>query len=98
MAADDDTKPTTDKVTSNAPLDTSFGRRNPHCSNCGDERGGDFGHEAHECQYRPGMTTEELAKTMSVKKAGRYWDTLIDRYLERELGGVNPAGDPGTTP
>jgi len=27
------------------------GRRNPHCSNCGDERGGQFGHETSECTY-----------------------------------------------
>lgn len=31
----------------------SFGRRNPHCSNCGDERGGPIGHEISECTYRP---------------------------------------------
>lgn len=27
-------------------------RRNPHCSNCGDTRGGPFGHEAYECTWR----------------------------------------------
>lgn len=26
-------------------------RRNPHCSNCGDLRGGPFGHETSECTY-----------------------------------------------
>lgn len=26
-------------------------RRNPHCSNCGDTRGGPFGHEANECTF-----------------------------------------------
>lgn len=65
-------------------VNPSFGRRNPHCSNCGDERGGDFGHEISECQYRRGMTAEELAKTMSPKKASRYWAVMIDRYFEQE--------------
>ena len=27
-------------------------RRNPHCSRCGDTRGGPFGHETSECTYR----------------------------------------------
>jgi hypothetical protein len=27
-------------------------RRNTHCSNCGDIRGGPFGHEAYECTWR----------------------------------------------
>ncbi|RKN38465.1 hypothetical protein [Micromonospora endolithica] len=66
-------------------LPKGFGRRNPHCSNCGDERGGDFGHEISECQYRRGMTAEELAKTMSPKKASCYWSVMIDRYFEQEL-------------
>lgn len=26
-------------------------RRNPHCSNCGDTRGGPFGHEISECTW-----------------------------------------------
>jgi hypothetical protein len=26
-------------------------RRNPHCSSCGDTRGGPFGHEAYECTW-----------------------------------------------
>lgn len=69
-------------MTQPTELPLGFGRRNPHCSNCGDERGGDFGHEISECQYRPGMTAEELAKTMSSKKASRYWSVLIDRYGE----------------
>ena len=63
-----------------------FGRRNPHCSNCGDERGGPFGHEISECRYRPGMTAEELAATMPPDKAARYWGVLIDRYFAAELG------------
>lgn len=79
-------------------LPKGFGRRNPHCSNCGDERGGPFGHEISECQYRPGMTAEELAKTMPPEKASRYWSVLIDRYFERELGkaAVRPSTDPTT--
>jgi hypothetical protein len=68
------------------PLPKGFGRRNPHCSNCGDERGGDFGHEISECQYRSGMTAAELAATMPPEKWARYWAALVERYLERELG------------
>jgi len=34
-------------------VSSSFGRRNTHCSNCGDERGGPVGHEISECTYRP---------------------------------------------
>lgn len=26
--------------------------RNPYCSNCGDTRGGAYGHEAHECTFQ----------------------------------------------
>lgn len=26
-------------------------RRNLHCSNCGDDRGGAYGHEAYECTW-----------------------------------------------
>jgi hypothetical protein len=63
----------------------SFGRRNTHCSNCGDERGGSFGHEISECRYRSGMTAEELAETMPPEKAGRYWDALLDNYLAAAL-------------
>lgn len=64
----------------------SFGRRNPHCSNCGDERGGPSGHGTGECRYRAGMTAEELAATMDDKKAERYWGVLVDRYLDKHLG------------
>lgn len=31
---------------------TAKERRNPHCSNCGDGRGGPFGHEISECTFR----------------------------------------------
>ncbi|WIM97823.1 hypothetical protein ACTOB_001377 [Actinoplanes oblitus] len=34
--------------------DGRHGRRNPHCSNCGDERGGPVGHEISECTFRRG--------------------------------------------
>lgn len=63
----------------------SFGRRNPHCSNCGDERGGPYGHEISECLYERGMTVPELAKTMPPDKARRYYDRIIDAYFEREF-------------
>lgn len=62
----------------------SFGRRNTHCSNCGDERGGPFGHEISECLYRPGMTVGELAKTMPPDKRSRYYDAAIDEYFRTE--------------
>ena len=58
-----------------------FGRRNPHCSKCGDERGGPFGHETSECQYRPGMTAGEVAAILPEHRRGEFWDTQIDRYL-----------------
>jgi hypothetical protein len=33
-------------------LPGAMGRRaNPHCSNCGDTRGGVYGHEAYECTW-----------------------------------------------
>lgn len=60
---------------------STFGRRNVHCSNCGDERGGPFGHEISECAYRSGMTVSELAATMPDEKRGRYYDAQIDRYF-----------------
>lgn len=62
-----------------------FGRRNPHCSNCGDERGGPFGHEISECQYRDGMSVEALTKLPHL--AGRepeVWGHYVDRYFEHE--------------
>lgn len=61
----------------------SFGRRNPHCSNCGDERGGPVGHEISECLYRRGMTVTELAATMSGDRRNRYLDVAIDEYFAR---------------
>jgi hypothetical protein len=68
-------------------LPGGFGRRNPHCSNCGDERGGPFGHEISECRYRDGMTVAEVAATMDDQTESRFWDVMLTRYFERELGG-----------
>jgi hypothetical protein len=64
----------------------SFGRRNTHCSNCGDERGGPFGHEISECLYRSGMTVIELAETMPPEKRSRYLDAVIDAYFASQKG------------
>jgi len=72
----------------------TFGRRNPHCSNCGDERGGPFGHEVSECLYRSGMTAEELARTMPPEKAARYWSVIVDRYLDEQLAAAQHRDDP----
>jgi hypothetical protein len=70
----------------------SFGRRNTHCSNCGDERGGPVGHEISECLYRSGVTVTELAATMPPDKKSAYFDAAIDAYFERadrvEKGGA----------
>ncbi len=61
---------------------TGFGRRNPHCSNCGDERGGPFGHEISECKYRHGMTAGEVAALLPDDQRRReFWDTQIDVYF-----------------
>jgi hypothetical protein len=58
-----------------------FGRRNPHCSRCGDLRGGPFGHEISECQYRPGMTASEVAAILPPERRAAFWDQQIDRYF-----------------
>ena len=35
-------------------LPAAMGRRaNPHCTTCGDTRGGPYGHEAYECTWAP---------------------------------------------
>lgn len=64
---------------------TGYGRRNTHCSNCGDERGGPIGHEISECRYQSGMTVTELAATMPPDKASAYLDAQIDRYFAEQL-------------
>jgi hypothetical protein len=75
----------------------SFGRRNTHCSNCGDERGGPLGHETSECEYRSGMTVSELAATMPADKVSRYYDAQIDAYFASQDAGAatpyRPAGE-----
>lgn len=79
--------PTTDDDEGWRPSSMSghFGRANPHCCNCGDLRGGPFGHESSECLYRNGMTARELADTMDSEKRSKYWDFKIDQYF-RERG------------
>lgn len=69
-----------------AHMSFSFGRRNVHCSNCGDERGGPLGHEISECLYRSGMTVPELAATMPPEKRSRYLDSAIDAYFDAHSG------------
>ena len=61
-----------------------FGRRNPHCSNCGDLRGGAFGHEASECKYRYGMTAGEVAAILPEHQRNEFWDEQIDRYFAEQ--------------
>lgn len=61
-----------------------FGRRNPHCSNCGDERGGPFGHEISECRYRSGMTSGDVAELLPEARRPEFWDQQIDRYFAAE--------------
>lgn len=62
-----------------------FGTRNPYCAKCGDERGGLYGHESSECEYRHDMTVAEVAATMPEHRRGLYLDEVLDRYVqERE--------------
>jgi hypothetical protein len=63
------------------PSNLGFGRRNPHCSNCGDLRGGPFGHESSECKYRAGMTAGEVAAILPEHQRNEFWDQQIDRYF-----------------
>lgn len=73
-------------------LPTGFGRRNVHCSNCGDERGGPFGHETAECQWWPGMSVYLLAGLPHLAdRQAEVWGHYVDRYLEHAL---KEAGDP----
>lgn len=67
-----------------------WGRTNPHCSNCGDERGGPFGHEISECKYVSGMTVVELAGTMPRERGEAYLNAVIDHYFAEQLGPVVP--------
>lgn len=79
-----------------APLKTGFGRLNPHCSNCGDERGGPFGHETSECRWWPGMSVYVLTKLPHLAdRQGEVWDHYVDRYLDHALNGQpQPEGAP----
>jgi len=61
-----------------------FGRRNPHCSNCGDERGGPVGHEISECRYRSGMVAWEVAQILPEHRRDEFWDVMIDRHMAAE--------------
>lgn len=77
-----------------AEIKNGFGRRNVHCSNCGDERGGPFGHEISECQWYPGMSVHSLTRMPHM--AGReseVWDTYIGRYFEAQEPGEERRAD-----
>jgi len=63
-----------------------YGRRNPHCSNCGDLRGGPFGHEISECLYRQGMTAAEVADLPHLAEhKAEFWDAMIGRYFAERI-------------
>lgn len=74
-------------MTTNIP--TGFGRRNPHCSNCGDERGGYFGHEISECRWRSGMTVSEVAALLPEHRRNEFLDLSIDRYFAAQEAASN---------
>jgi hypothetical protein len=40
-------------------------RRNQHCMNCGDTRGGPIGHETSECTYGRTATNPDLATAVA---------------------------------
>lgn len=63
-------------------LPRGFGRPNPACGTCGDERGGPHGHLTAECQYRDGMSVGEVAELPHL--AGRkpeFWNHYVELYL-----------------
>lgn len=67
-------------------IKTGFGRRNVHCSNCGDERGGPPDHATSECGYFEGMSVFLLTRMPHMAgREGEIWDTYIDRYLDAQL-------------
>jgi hypothetical protein len=66
------------------PTVRGFGIRNPHCSRCGDERGGPVGHESYECKYRHGMTAGEVAELLPEHRRSAFWDEQIDRYFAQQ--------------
>lgn len=45
------------------PFD-GYGKYNPYCMICADERGGPIGHESSECAWRTASTEQDLAATM----------------------------------
>lgn len=74
-------------------IKTGFGRRNVHCSTCGDERGGPFGHETSECKYFTDMSVFLLTKMPHMAgREGEIWETYVDRYLDAELAAEQPEG------
>lgn len=78
-----------------APEPTGFGRRNVHCSNCGDERGGPFGHETSECRYRPGMVVADLVMLPHLaERQGEVYDHYVDRYMSMRLAGLESPSVP----
>lgn len=75
-------------------IKTGFGRRNVRCSNCGDERGGPFGHETSECRWYPGMSVQELARMPHLtERQAEVWDTYVDRYLDAALAEQGEGGE-----
>lgn len=75
----------------NKLIPKGFGRRNPHCSNCGDERGGPVGHEISECRYRSGMAAFEVAQLLPEQRRAEFWEVCVERYLAMELELASPA-------
>jgi hypothetical protein len=74
-----------------AEVTQGFGRPNPDCSKCGDERGGLPGHDAGSCQWFPGMSVFLLTRLPHM--AGReaeIWDVYVNRYLDAQLNADQP--------
>jgi hypothetical protein len=47
-------------------------RSNPYCANCGDERGGPYGHETSECHWNDpctGCDCAQLASSVCLRRA-----------------------------
>jgi hypothetical protein len=67
-------------------LPRGFGRPNPSCATCGDERGGPHGHVTADCQYWEGISVDVLVQLPHL--AGRQaevWGHYVDRYFKHEL-------------
>jgi hypothetical protein len=54
-------------------------RRNVHCSNCGDTRGGPIGHEAHECTRD---VSRETLPALDVPPTGRTLHNVLKQRRE----------------